>query len=287
MKSNPKCPVCGGEDESIEHALLLCPWVKLVWFGSPLGMKINMQAITTFDCWLLHNYQSYKSKEDRDWALTMISFICWFIWKARCRFVYRATPCSPELVISLSSYAAFEFLSTKIHIPASMITFSESPTLPGTVVVCTDACWVDELKGGVGVVIFDHLGHHLGGLAVVLKAENAEIAEARAVLTGVDLALQRGYKSVRFRSDSQNVISELQTNRTCINWKTSIIMEEITWRCRFFDRIDWEWIPREANRAAHEAAKLGFRTVGLRCWSETPPPSLTMVLRNDGFPCPH
>ncbi|XP_050379553.1 uncharacterized protein LOC126796882 [Argentina anserina] len=69
--------------------------------------------------------------------------------------------------------------------------------------------------------------------------------------------------------------------------RTNLIIKEIRRRSSAFDWVGWEWIPRSANRAAHEAAKLGQQTLGLRTWSETPPPSLTLVLRSDGFPCPH
>ena len=32
--NSPLCQVCNSERETIEHALLLCPWTSLVWFGS-------------------------------------------------------------------------------------------------------------------------------------------------------------------------------------------------------------------------------------------------------------
>lgn len=30
---NSLCPICGKEDESIEHLLLTCDWVQMIWFG--------------------------------------------------------------------------------------------------------------------------------------------------------------------------------------------------------------------------------------------------------------
>lgn len=32
------CHICNKEDESVEHTLLMCPWVEPVWFGSQLNL---------------------------------------------------------------------------------------------------------------------------------------------------------------------------------------------------------------------------------------------------------
>ncbi|KAL6133575.1 hypothetical protein ACLB2K_065810 [Fragaria x ananassa] len=47
--SNPLCPVCGKAEEIFEHLNLLCHWVDPIWFGSPLGIRIDKRKITTFD----------------------------------------------------------------------------------------------------------------------------------------------------------------------------------------------------------------------------------------------
>ncbi|KAL6205311.1 hypothetical protein ACLB2K_022572 [Fragaria x ananassa] len=127
----------------------------------------------------------------------------------------------------------------------------------------------------------------MGGLASPVRASSVEAVEALAILAGVNLAVDMNMKAVQVQSDSQSVISYLNSITTCNNWRTNLIVEEIKWKSRFFDRVHWRWIPREANYAAHTAAQFGKQALGLCIWSETPPPSLTMVLRNDGLPCPH
>ncbi|ONI05057.1 hypothetical protein PRUPE_6G353900 [Prunus persica] len=37
----PLCPICQAHEESIEHLLLFCPWVELIWFGGLLNYKID------------------------------------------------------------------------------------------------------------------------------------------------------------------------------------------------------------------------------------------------------
>lgn len=46
------CPLCLQHDETIEHLLLLCPWVEAVWFGGQLNYQVNRSNITSFSVWL-------------------------------------------------------------------------------------------------------------------------------------------------------------------------------------------------------------------------------------------
>ncbi|KAM5577819.1 hypothetical protein ABKV19_008253 [Rosa sericea] len=287
---SPFCPICGEYEETIEHTLLLCPWVEPIWFGSPLGLKIDRQRITTLDVWLTCMAYSYNSLVERNWVLTFISFISWAIWKARCCFVYQQCQPSPTMLVRTSSESAREFISVStttktkppIDAPKKWI-----PLNTGVFAVNCDTAWQNPNLGGLGIIIWDHNGSLVGGEAIFSCSSLVEMAEARAVLHGLNLAIDMNMKNVRIQSDSLNLIVDLNSNGKYLNWRTSQIIDEINWRKSFVDQVDWEWIPWEANRAAHEAALLGSRTLGLCRWAETPPPSLTLVLRNDGLPCPH
>lgn len=76
LASSPLCPFCNSFEESMEHILLLCPWVELVWFGCPLGLQIDKSKVSTFDNWLLNLLASVSSKTERGVLLTMVGFIC-------------------------------------------------------------------------------------------------------------------------------------------------------------------------------------------------------------------
>ncbi|XP_050365312.1 uncharacterized protein LOC126783821 [Argentina anserina] len=292
IKNSPMCPMCGLMEESMEHILFLCPWVETVWFGSSLGLRIDKQAFTTLDNWFLQFSSSFCIKNDRVWALTMACFLCWSIWKARCNFIYQATPLNPAVIIKKAMDTASDFFGTQcttIFSKPDRLPATWSPPQIGVVAVNTDACWVDDFKGGFGVIARNHHGILVGGLAGPLRTESALMAEALALLAGVKMAMDLNLKVVDFRSDSKMVISELQSPLTspCRIWRIAVIIDEIRWRSEYFDHVNWTWSPREANCAAHAAAQLGNKMLGSHNWLETPPPSLTLVLRNDGLPCPH
>lgn len=39
--SSKTCPICGSFDESIEHLLFDCQWVRAVWFGCNLNLNVG------------------------------------------------------------------------------------------------------------------------------------------------------------------------------------------------------------------------------------------------------
>ncbi|KAI5328442.1 hypothetical protein L3X38_027839 [Prunus dulcis] len=47
----PLCPICNDHEETIEHMLLLCPWVEPVWFGG-LTYRVDRQQISSLHTWL-------------------------------------------------------------------------------------------------------------------------------------------------------------------------------------------------------------------------------------------
>ncbi|XP_024156259.1 uncharacterized protein LOC112164271 [Rosa chinensis] len=161
-----------------------------------------------------------------------------------------------------------------------------NPPPPGYVAVNCDAAWYKPDIGGLGVVIRDENGVVIGGSTNRTNCGFVEIAEAQAVRLGVVLASDCNLKRVRFQSDSQLVISELLSSKSHRSWKILPIIEEIRNRSKVFEAVTWEWIPREANMVAHNATSLAMSRVDLNRWADRPPPSLSLVLRNDGLLCP-
>lgn len=150
-----------------------------------------------------------------------------------------------------------------------------------------DAAWDSATNSaGFGVVIRDCMGSCIGGLAKPSICASIAIAESEAVLEGILLAKDLNCKGILVSSDSLEVINSIRHPQTRGSWRIFPILNKIR-RCALtFDDIFWEWSPREANRAAHAAASLATRVVYPHRWASVPPPSLSLVLRNDGLPCP-
>ncbi|XP_004301440.1 PREDICTED: putative ribonuclease H protein At1g65750-like [Fragaria vesca subsp. vesca] len=256
LTSSPMCPLCGLEDETFEHLLLLCSWVSPIWFGSPMGLRIDKQQITMVDSWFINSYSSIVGTKQKEFFLTMSSMICWMIWKARCNYLYKGIPVSPQSTLHLAINLAMEFMEAK-----------------ATQLQTTDS------------LIRDHSGALVGGASMRIRCSSPKIAEAEAILLGASTAASNRWRKVVLESDSQAIIEECR-NRKNKNWKIYPIISRIRKLCSRFADCIWSWAPREANGAAHCAAALASRTVGLKRWAHQPPRSMISVLRNDSLPCP-
>lgn len=122
MAKSPICQLCEVEAESIEHTLLLCPWVGTVWFGSPLGYKVDKASITTLDRW----FQGLTDVTDTKTILSLVSYYLWAIWKARCNYIYKAIIPSPIHVIQQAISQHLEYNQAKCKILNTSTTLSRA-----------------------------------------------------------------------------------------------------------------------------------------------------------------
>ncbi|XP_062015748.1 uncharacterized protein LOC133732260 [Rosa rugosa] len=149
-----------------------------------------------------------------------------------------------------------------------------------------DAAWGPPSTAGLGVVVRDSTGRSISGLAIKTTCGTVAEAEASAILHGISLASTLNLRKVHIESDAKEVVLDLNGLGRGKNWKTYPILDHIRRLATGFEECNWDWVPREANKAAHCAASLACGTVGPQRWANQPPPSLTLVLRNDGLPCP-
>ncbi|KAL6200585.1 hypothetical protein ACLB2K_030366 [Fragaria x ananassa] len=262
--SSSVCPICGNAEETFEHLLLLCPWVDPIWFGSTLGLRIDKQGITTFDRWIKECTQ-HRSKNEAKYILTVVSFLCWSIWKARCRFVYQGQPLSPIHSSRQASTLVADFLAANAPVGSIGAIASPMQWFPppvGTFKVNVDASWHPPNRTGIGVVIRDSDRRVIAGTSLSCRSNSVIEAEATASLAGINLAASLQLMEIIMEMDAKEVVEEILSNQRKVCW-------------------------REANAVAHAAAMLGKGLVDPLRWASQPPPNLTLVLRNDGLPCPH
>ncbi|VVA39935.1 PREDICTED: Reverse mRNAase zinc-binding domain, partial [Prunus dulcis] len=161
--TSPCCPICGDESESVEHMLLLCHWVEPIWFGSYLNLRIDKRTITTFDKWLLSLSLSLKENSgDKDNIMTSVGYMCWYIWKMRCKMTIESHPLSPMAVICESHAACRSYLNAQAsknatRRPPVLVAQTPqfwSPPANGVVKINVDASWKPKLqKACIGVVL--------------------------------------------------------------------------------------------------------------------------------------
>lgn len=131
--TSPLCPLCNLHEESVEHIFLLCPWVKLVWFGGVLNFNINREDKTTWANWLLAISGSFNgSKHDLRRKMSYIAFKCWQIQKARCNTLFSHQPINLEQVMASISTMVRAFTEASCPLVISYLPYGPlDPTLLG------------------------------------------------------------------------------------------------------------------------------------------------------------
>ncbi|XP_024155909.1 uncharacterized protein LOC112163876 [Rosa chinensis] len=154
--------------------------------------------------------------------------------------------------------------------------------------VNVDGAW-DKIttSSGSGVIIRDARGKFIAGSCRSCIAGSAIEAEAIALVDGLKLVKQLNLDNTVMESDSQELISALGNHIEKGNWRIYPFLIEFHHIRHLLSSVSWNWISREANRAADAAAKLAKSRLCTEVWVNIPPTSLVSVLTNDGLPCSH
>lgn len=293
---DPTCPICECFEESVEHILFLCPWTQLVWFGSDLSYKVDPRRISTFDRWIEGIIAiPGTSRTECKFLLSLLSFLCWEIWKARCKYIFNGSRPNPRRVINHARDACSEYLAVVSKIDArgnlSPVPHVQrtrwSKPIPNYVKLNLDGSWYPgTMKGSIGIVSRNSSGEWCGGLASPLLCVSSLSAEAAAALCALHLARNKGYLRVIMEADCKVLIDCINGIHGNNSWAILPLIDEIHDVVSSFEEVTWSWVPRSANRAAHAAASIGNRAMELQSWVDRPPLSLVGVLTSDGLPCP-
>lgn len=191
----------------MEYLLLLCPWAEMVWFGEPLGYRVDRGSITTLHDWLegfltLNHGITKDSKK----YMSIIAFTCWHIWKARCNAVFNnKLPFPPQTLQALNGPLTFFWAARSrlppplplLNMPLHPLSHWTSP--PSNLLkINVDASWKPGLLGGpnsgfAGIIVRNSASCCLAVHQREIRASNLCSAKASAVLEGYLLALQEGF----------------------------------------------------------------------------------------------
>ncbi|XP_070666889.1 uncharacterized protein [Malus domestica] len=247
-------------DESLEHLFLLCTWVHPIWFGGALPYKVDGKAISSWGGWCNDVFSpTFGSASSKNWVQSYIAFTCWFIWKARCDFVFNKVPLNPVSVLLKISAALSSFLKANSSVePCGVTSFASAPGVASWCAL-SDPCFkinVDDSwsmvtqQGFVRVLVRVAEGRFVAAARYPICAPSAITAEALALFHGCRLGLKLGFQEVIFKADLSEVISCLSSS-VVDNWEASPTLGMIRLLGSSFQSCRWSWVPRLANEATH------------------------------------
>jgi ribonuclease HI len=210
-----------------------------------------------------------------------VSVACWYLWWLRRRKthneqvppIYRckfsilsittnaAKALRPSLAINTEKWRRPEPRQVKLNVDASFFS--------------------DSREGATSAILRDYKGRFIAAYTTYLPhIASATMAEAMVMKEGLALALRLGCNSVHAESDSSETIAACNGSESwwsepaavyanCIDLSTSI------------GTVIFSHILREANKVAHELARVGFIDKTNCNWDDEPPDSILSSLLND------
>ena len=252
LPPSPLCPICRCEEETTEHLFLLCPWVQSVWFGGNLCYRVDGSVIPSWTSWLQTILSSSTSNfADQGWVHSNVAFTCWFIWKARCQFVFNQVCVNPSnVVFAISNDVGCFFAACSIVSSAAVVrpvsTGSPVPSPrwcpppPPSVKINVEASWHKDSKSGfVGVVVRDAEATFLAAVRYPLLAPSALATEALALLRGCDLGASMGFSDVILESDSHEAVTCLSNSLENGSWEVFPTLARVKTRGDSFQNCRW------------------------------------------------
>ncbi|KAF7814503.1 reverse transcriptase [Senna tora] len=260
---------------------------KNFWKGLCLSGRFNEIGFSSFQLWLDSLMEGNDSLEEE--GLALVAFLCWYIWKGRCLFVFQRKSLDPIATKSLAESAWAEFLSRrkdKCSPPALGLPGDDQlywqPPAPSFVKVNTDGAFsVGDGKAGIGVVFRNVSGGVLDGCAALVDANSAFMSEALAVRKALEMAVSLGFCNLMVESDCLNLIRSLNGDTSCGLWDCSAILDDILSLKASLGNVSFGWIPRSYNLVADWLSKAVVWRMCPLGWVSSPPSSLALLLAAD------
>ncbi|CAN1189143.1 hypothetical protein LINPERHAP2_LOCUS39718 [Linum perenne] len=184
----------------------------------------------------------------------------WSIWRARNEFIFRGT--IPSLASSTRFACQLEAdwrsvgPSTDHELSTPQRPQPNPPPVSGHLqeIMCDGSFSHESALAGYGVIIKDSHGRFVNGCAGAFPASSPIVAEARAMLEAVRLAVVSGQPS-RIKSDCLTLVDALRHPNSSWPWQCNVWLLLIQDLLQRNPRIDIAFIPRRLNFQADWIAK--------------------------------
>ncbi|WJX51955.1 hypothetical protein P8452_38110 [Trifolium repens] len=114
------CPICNLESETVEHALLICPWTLPVRFGMQPQIVPIEEIISSFHQWFAQAVRFFGDLSSiNSFGLVSFCLTLWSIWKGRNSVVFDNVHPNP-----MSTIQSTRGLIAEVHIVYSLKTSS-------------------------------------------------------------------------------------------------------------------------------------------------------------------
>lgn len=250
-------------------ALVRCPAARVIWESVHFVRDLEeWDHIPDFLSWWQVVLNKFTLEECCE-----VAMICYGLWTARNELLFKDNPrCHGDIIgAAISCYTAFKEARSAIGEEGERARESWSPPCRGVVKANCDAGFLGDGVVGFGVVFRDEGGDVLGAAVKQEKGHwTPDVAEAKAVLFAMKVALGMGFEHLEVESDCLRVVRHLQ--KSCFsNSSFSLVIRDILDIGSLFSSVIWSHVRRSGNNVAHILAKLCPIELGERIWFDCGP----------------
>ncbi|XP_060969608.1 uncharacterized protein LOC133036862 [Cannabis sativa] len=251
------CSLFSNAWEFVEHALFPCKHAKKVWHSAGFPLDYDVLSRMKFsDCLVLLSIVKTTSE--------MEQMLCtmWFLWTDRNTYIHGKPVLSSSQIWAKSAayYCNFQQHSTIQNSPTvSTAAATQSkwilPPLNELKMNVDAACDVSCNKIGVGIIVRNSSGQVVAAYSKSLTGRyKSQEMEAKALLTGLDLAAHHNLLVNHLESDSLVLVNSINCQHTAISSFGDLVLD-IKNRLSYLSSVCVSYVKRDANQAAHGLAK--------------------------------
>uniref|UniRef100_A0A803LLH1 Reverse transcriptase zinc-binding domain-containing protein n=1 Tax=Chenopodium quinoa TaxID=63459 RepID=A0A803LLH1_CHEQI len=214
IRDDGVCGVFYSAQESIIHAIFLCPSVNQVWELSPFA---DLLRDAPSDQNFVDRFAWMKGKVSKS-ELLVLAALAWATWSYRNSVVFENPWQNRDigvlgflrLVKDYKSYCN----AVSPRAPAAVTRNMWKPPAAGLVRVNSDAAVISEVAASIGVVLRDDQGVILAAkVKRIAGKRSVKVLEAMAARLGLQVARDLGYGRVELESDALSVTKSDQLDK--------------------------------------------------------------------------
>ena len=266
------CVRCGADSETINHTLFECPPALQCWALSQIptapGLFLRQSLFENMD-YLLGKAKGHGVNAE---TMKVFPWIMWYIRKARNEKLFNNKDITPLDTIQIAMREAESWtiaqltpimedtvMNEALEDVSTMIQAPEPPRWRCQV----DASWISSREDtGLGFVILDARATSLFGAKRAHTTESPLHAEAEGLIWAMLESLNRGYMSLHFESDCQQLVNLIQRDdEECPTLAPEL--DEIKAICSSFDIFSIAYVSWSLNICVDGLAK-GVRSRDFR-----------------------
>ncbi|XP_057452167.1 uncharacterized protein LOC130743986 [Lotus japonicus] len=262
MDLDPSCPVCGHEEESIDHLFIHCPVARGCWFVS-LGVRTDAGTSTFMD------FMAAVLRNKDGWCIAEVQRMIYCLWEGRNKVLFELR--EPGCATVLSRFAAMESPS-QLGTNGNQVDWSVvkwSRPAAGMIKINVDASLGGDLLAGFGMVARDEDGEILAAAShYPTVATSATMAEAFCLRWAMELSSQLGFRRVQFETDCLQLFHA---------WKKGVgrsplfsLLQDCKTFVQLFDCVEFTFTRRQGNTCADFMAR-NASTLSNIVWVEEAP----------------